>query len=125
MTDRKTEGDPVNAISSRTWNSFVDAAEAHKERRLSSPSAAAGSARQTDLIHVRNDSGYDRLSGEVLALDGSFILDEVRDDYLWLSGVSVSGAGICPAPRQQAARHHPVWTSQTSQHRGQYDNQHS
>lgn len=100
MVDRKSDGDPIDRLSARTWNSFIDAAEAHKRRRVATPVRQRAKHRQTDIVYVRNDSSETRLKGEVLELNGYFLLDQVDDDYLWLSGTATAGGnfGILKQP---------------------------
>ena len=93
MVDRKSHGDPINQLSARTWNSFIDAAEDFKRRKTSTPIRPTSNQRRTDIIDVRNDSPFTRAKGEVLELNGDFLLDRVEKDYLWFSGVAVTGSG--------------------------------
>ena len=62
-------GDPLE-IPAETFNAFVDAAIAHRRRQQSSTQTARDSARQTDIVLVKNSSGVDRNRFNVLGVDG-------------------------------------------------------
>ena len=52
-------GDPL-VIPSQTFNSFIDAAQAHKARQQASGQTNRQAFRQTGIVLVKNSSGADR-----------------------------------------------------------------
>jgi len=86
-------GQPLE-IPAATFNTFIDAARAHLGRQRSTGMGTDRSARDPDVVLVRNDSGYDLTRFEVLGVSGVVIspadnLDEFKNAIV-LTGTTPS-----------------------------------
>jgi hypothetical protein len=83
--DKASPGQPFAAPRAETWNGMVDAGNAYRAGRLSSPTPPPTRPRETDIIKLRNNCGADRARGEILLIDGKAITD-LSDESIWLIG---------------------------------------
>jgi len=72
-------GDPL-VIPSQTFNSFIDAAQAHKARQQASNQTDRQAFRQSGIVLVRNGSGADRSRFDVLGIDAPVITPTDNED---------------------------------------------
>jgi len=72
-------GDPL-VIPSQTFNSFIDAAQAHKARQQSSSQTDRQAFRQSGIVLVKNASGADRQRFDVLGVDAPIITPTDNED---------------------------------------------
>jgi len=82
---KASAGQPFKPPPARIWNDMVDAGRAYREGLFSTSSPDRTSARSTDIIKVRNDSGADRVRGEIVGFNGS-ALSECTPENIWLIG---------------------------------------
>jgi len=86
-------GQPLE-IPAGTFNTFIDTARAHLARQRSTQTGTDRSARDPDVVLVRNDSGYDLARFEVLGVSDVVIspadnLDEFKNGIV-LTGTTPS-----------------------------------
>jgi len=72
-------GDPL-VIPSQTFNSFIDAAQAHKARQQASSQTDRQAFRQSGIVLVKNASGADRSRFDVLGIDAPVITPTDNED---------------------------------------------
>jgi len=86
-------GDPL-VIPSQTFNSFIDAAQAHKARQQASGQTDRQAFRQSGIVLVKNASGADRQRFDVLGIDSPVITPTDNEDAfknkVILSGITPS-----------------------------------
>ena len=83
--DKASPGQPFAAPRAETWNGMIDAGNAYRAGRLSSPTPPPTRPRETDIIKLKNNCGADRARGEILLIDGKAITD-LSDESIWLIG---------------------------------------
>ena len=88
-------GDPL-VIPSQTFNTFIDAARAHKASQQASSQAECRAFRQSGIVLVKNASGADRQRFDVLGIDSPLISPTDNEDAfknkVVLSGVTPASA---------------------------------
>lgn len=88
-------GDPINAITSRDWNRFVDVADWYERyKRLGDGGIASANMYGQTCFQVRNNTSGDVVAGAVVEISGTDITD-LRRDQCWLNGIV--RAGVDPA----------------------------
>ena len=84
-------GDPINAITSRDWNRFVDVADWYERyKRLGDGGMAAANMFGQTCFQVRNNTSGDVGAGAVIEINGTEITD-LRRDQIYLTGVARAG----------------------------------
>ena len=84
-------------IHSASWVSAVDDAmrDYQQRRQLGSPGQLVTLQNDPTIVYVSNDTGADRLAGEVLEVSTYLLTRAVDEANLWFSGVLRTGNGPC------------------------------
>ena len=66
-------------IPARTYNAFIDTAQAHRQREQDQHRQARGHHQSADVVLVRNQSGEDLERFDILGLDDPIVLPDDHD----------------------------------------------
>lgn len=91
-TGKVSSGQPFRPPPAPIWNAMVDAGNAFKNNQLGTQQAPKLIPRKSDIVKVRNDTGADRVKGQVIGL-GDKITTNVEQKHTWFEGVAPT-AGV-------------------------------
>jgi hypothetical protein len=85
QSGKRSSGEPFKPPPAVIWNNMVSAGEAWAMNRLGTPGTQERPSRSATSIKVRNDSGSDRVRGEVLKI-GDSLLTDMTAEHPWFAG---------------------------------------